>query len=253
MKQDTAIAPGRCPLRHVAIIMDGNNRWAKQRGLRGLAGHQAGVERVRDMLEACKHHGVEVLTLFAFSSENWRRPAAEVQGLMSLFASYLKKEIKPLQDRDVRLRVIGSREHFSNRLQKLIADAEEQTKDGRQTLVLAVDYGGHWDIAQAARKLAAMVESGELRSEQVDEQLMGQQVALADMPPVDLCIRTAYEQRISNFLLWQLAYAELYFSELLWPDFNEAAFEQAVREYHRRQRRFGMTDAQIKAQEKASA
>ena len=253
MSKGITSTTARCPLRHVAIIMDGNNRWAKQRGLASLAGHKAGVERVRDMLEAAKQHNVEVLTLFAFSSENWRRPAAEVQGLMSLFSSYLKKEIKPLKDRGVRLRVIGSRTRFSSRLQKLIAEAEQQTKDGQQTLVLAVDYGGHWDITQAARTLAGQVERGELSSDQIDERLLGQQVELADMPPVDLCIRTAHEQRISNFLLWQMAYAELYFSELFWPDFNEMAFTRAVDDYYHRQRRFGLTAAQIEAEEAESA
>ncbi|UTW46199.1 di-trans,poly-cis-decaprenylcistransferase [bacterium SCSIO 12696] len=242
-----------CPLRHVAIIMDGNNRWAKQRGLGGLAGHQAGVERVRDALEACKKHDVDVLTLFAFSSENWRRPAAEVQGLMSLFASYLKKEVKTLKQKGVALRVIGNRERFSGRLSKLIEDAEQQTLGGKQTLVLAVDYGGHWDIANAARKLAEQVERGELASSQVDETLLGEQISLADLPPVDLCIRTAFEQRISNFLLWQMAYAEFHFSKLMWPDFDEAAFTAAVQDYRHRQRRFGMTAEQIEAEEAADA
>ncbi|MGS2724043.1 polyprenyl diphosphate synthase [Porticoccus sp. GXU_MW_L64] len=242
-------ATNHCPLRHVAIIMDGNNRWAKQRGLGGLAGHQAGVERVRDALEACKEHGVEVLTLFAFSSENWRRPAAEVQGLMSLFASYLKKEVKALKEKGVALRVIGNRERFSGRLRKLIEDAEQQTRGGSQTLVLAVDYGGHWDIAQAAQKIAARVERGDLRSEQIDEHLLAEEVSLSDLPPVDLCIRTAFEQRISNFLLWQMAYAEFHFSKLMWPDFDAAAFGNAVQDYRHRQRRFGKTAEQIEAEE----
>ncbi|WIO75284.1 polyprenyl diphosphate synthase [Porticoccaceae bacterium LTM1] len=242
---------GDCPLRHVAIIMDGNNRWAKQRGLAGLAGHQAGVERVRDVLESCKRHQIDVLTLFAFSSENWRRPAVEVQGLMSLFASYLKKEIKPLKDKGVRLKVIGSRERFSSRLCKLIEEAEEQTKDGNQTLVLAVDYGGQWDITQAAVKLAQKVEKGELSSDQINEQLLAEQMSLADLPPVDLCIRTASQQRISNFLLWHLAYAELFFSDVFWPDFDDSAFNEAVEAFCGRQRRFGMTSAQI--EENASA
>ncbi len=241
------------PLRHVAVIMDGNNRWARQRGLPGLSGHQAGAERVRELFEACKRHGIEVLTLFAFSSENWRRPSQEVQGLMSLFASYLKKEIKPLQDRGIRLRVIGSRKRFSPRLCKLIEMAEEQTRAGERTLVLAVDYGGQWDIAQAARQLAMKVESGELSSAEINEQMMAGEMALADLPPVDLCIRTAGEQRISNFLLWQMAYAEFYFTDVFWPDFDATSFDAAVHEYFRRQRRFGMTSEQVEAGEKARA
>lgn len=253
MTDPNAFNPHNCPLRHVAIIMDGNNRWARQRGLLGPAGHQAGAERVRDMFEACRCHNIEVLTLFAFSSENWRRPVQEVQGLMSLFAAYLKKEIKSLKDRGIRLRVIGSRERFSPRLRKLIEEAETQTKQGERTLVLAVDYGGKWDITQALRTLAARVEAGELNSADVSEQLLAQEMTLSDLPPVDLCIRTAGEQRISNFLLWQMAYAELYFTDVLWPDFDTACFDAAVQEYFCRQRRFGMTSEQVAAREKASA
>lgn len=258
MKDSVVVNPFQCPLRHVAIIMDGNNRWARQRGLAGIAGHQAGVERVRDVIEACKKHDVEVLTLFAFSSENWRRPPAEVQGLMSLFTSYLKKQIKPLKDENIRLKVIGSRDRFSDRLNKLIDDAEQQTAKGERTLVLAVDYGGKWDIAQAAQKLARKVEQGEISSDEINEELLGSEVSLGELPPVDLCIRTAGEQRISNFLLWQTAYAEFHFSDMFWPDFNEAAFDAAVQDYFRRQRRFGMTSEQIEAgadghEEKASA
>lgn len=231
------------PLRHVAIIMDGNNRWARQRGLSGIAGHQAGVERVREILDACDRHGIDVLTLFAFSSENWTRPVTEVRGLMSLFASYLKGEINRLAERGVRLRVIGQRARFSVRLQKLISDAEARTRHGTRTLLLAVDYGGRWEIAEAARKLASRVQAGSLRPEAITEQLLGAQLATADLPDPDLCIRTAGEQRISNFLLWQMAYSEFYFAPMYWPDFDGAAFDVAVNEYHQRQRRFGGSSA----------
>ncbi|MAT52528.1 MAG: di-trans,poly-cis-decaprenylcistransferase [Porticoccaceae bacterium] len=227
------------PLRHVAIIMDGNNRWARQRGLGGIAGHQEGAERVRDALDACDRHNIDVLTLFAFSSENWNRQPAEVRGLMSLFVSYLKSEVHELSERNIRLRVIGQRDRFSSRLQKLIADAEQRTRKGTRTLVLAVDYGGRWDITQAARNLARQVQSGTLLPDQINEQLLAGEVALADLPEPDLCIRTAGEQRISNFLLWQMAYTEFLFSPVYWPDFDGAAFDAAVADYYQRQRRFG--------------
>ena len=229
------------PLRHVAVIMDGNNRWARQRGVAGITGHKEGVERVREVLDACARHRIDVLTLFAFSSENWARPAPEVRGLMSLFASYLKSEVDQLCERNIRLRVIGQRSRFSERLQKLISDAEHRTRAGTRTLVLAVDYGGRWDIVQAAKAMASQVETGNLRPEDINEALFARRLCLADLPPPDLCIRTAGEQRISNFLLWQMAYAELYFPPVFWPDFNGAAFDQAVDVYHQRQRRFGQS------------
>lgn len=235
-----------CPLRHVAIIMDGNNRWARQRGLSGSAGHRAGVDRIRDTLDACQQHGVEVLTLFGFSSENWRRPGAEVRALMALFATYLRKETAELRRRKIRLRIIGERCRFSPRLQKLIVDAERATavSDPALTLVLAVDYGGRWDMVQAARQLAIQVSAGELTPADITEALLGSALCLGDLPPPDLCIRTAGEQRISNFLLWQLAYTEFHFAACYWPDFYGAAFDEAVAEYHRRQRKFGRNDPQ---------
>jgi undecaprenyl diphosphate synthase len=249
----SSIPAGACPLKHVAIIMDGNNRWAKQQGLTGIAGHRAGAERVRDALQSCKKHNVDVLTLFAFSTENWRRPAVEVQGLMSIFAAYLKKEVKELLERDVRLRVIGSRDHLSKRLCKLIDESEVLTRHGKQTLVLAVDYGGQWDIAQAARKLAEKAVAGDLRCEDISEEVFAEQLCGADLPPIDLCIRTAGEQRISNFLLWKLAYAEFSFSSAYWPDFTKTVFDDAVKDYYHRQRRFGMTGEQIDAKGLANA
>ena len=232
-------------LRHVGIIMDGNNRWAKQRGLPGVAGHKAGVERIRDVMQACKARGVEVLTLFAFSSENWQRPPKEVEALMSLFHLYLQREARKLADEGVRLRVIGRRDRFSAKVLKAIEAAEASTAGGATTLVIAADYGGRWDIAEAARKVCEQVARGELSPDAVDEQLLDQHTCLADLPPLDLLVRTSGELRISNFLLWQAAYAELYFCDTLWPDFDETAMHQAVESYFQRQRRFGMTAEQI--------
>lgn len=234
------------PLRHVAIIMDGNNRWAKQRGLSGTAGHEAGVERVRDVLDASEKYDIDVLTLFAFSSENWNRPELEVRALMSLLASYLKKEVKQLKERGVSLRVIGRRDHFSARLNKLIDDTESATAKGVKTLVLAIDYGGRWEITDAARELARQVQRGRIRPEDITEESMQQNMCMPDLPPPDLCIRTAGEQRISNFLLWHMAYTEFYFADCYWPDFDGAAFDMAIRNYQQRQRRFGTRDELLK-------
>lgn len=234
-----SMAAGQHPLRHVAIIMDGNNRWATERGLAGLAGHRAGVERVRDVLEAAQRHDVEVLTLFAFSSENWSRPSAEVRGLLSLFVTYLRSQVSQLIKRGIRLRVIGCRNRFSPRLRKLIEESERRTAQGERTLVLAVDYGGRWDIVRATQSLARRVQSGELAPEDIDEAALQAELCLSDLPVPDLCIRTAGEQRISNFLLWQMAYAEFYFAPCYWPDFDQTAFDRAVADYCSRQRRFG--------------
>lgn len=234
-------------LRHVAIIMDGNNRWAKQRGMAGVSGHKVGVERIRDVMAACQEMGVEVLTVFAFSSENWRRPPVEVEALMSLFLLYLKNEAKALKKKDVALRVIGNRERFSPSIQKAIAAAEELTSGGKTTLVIAADYGGRWDIAEAAKKIAKQVAAGELDIASVTEDSLHQHTCLADLPPLDLLIRTGGEVRISNFLLWQSAYAELFFSNKLWPDFDGAELKQAAASFHERQRRFGLTGDQIDA------
>jgi len=234
-------------LRHVAIIMDGNNRWAKQRGMAGVSGHKAGVERIRDVMAACQEMGVEVLTVFAFSSENWRRPPVEVEALMSLFLLYLKNEAKALKKKDVALRVIGNRERFSASIQKAIAAAEEMTRGGKTTLVIAADYGGRWDIAQAAKKIAHQVAAGKLNPAAITEDSLHEHTSLADLPPLDLLIRTGGEVRISNFLLWQCAYAELFFSDKLWPDFDGAELKKAAASFHERQRRFGLTGDQIDA------
>lgn len=232
-------------LRHLAIIMDGNNRWAKQQGKAGVSGHKAGVERIRDVMSGCKKHGIEVLTLFAFSSENWQRPPKEVEALMGLFMSYLKKEAKKLRQEGVQLRVIGRRDRFSERIQKAIVEAEAIANEGSSTLVIAADYGGQWDMAQAAKQIAEKVAKGELTPQEVNEDLLGQHICLADLPPLDLLIRTGGETRISNYLLWQAAYSELFFSECYWPDFDEAQLDVAVEDFYNRQRRFGKTSEQI--------
>lgn len=234
-----------CPLRHVAIIMDGNNRWAQQRGLSGVAGHQTGVENVRNVLNASRDYGIETLSLFAFSSENWQRPRSEVRGLLSLFATYIRNEARELRDRNVRLRVIGERERFSSGLRKRIEKAEAQTVDGDMDLILAVDYGGRWDITEAARTLARKAAQGTLDPAAITEDMFSEELCLADLPPPDLCIRTAGEQRISNFLLWQMAYTEFYFASCYWPDFGEDAFALAVNEYQNRKRRFGLSSSQL--------
>lgn len=234
-------------LSHVAIIMDGNNRWAKRQGKQGIAGHRAGVERIRDVLAACRENGVEVLTLFAFSSENWRRPSKEVEALMGLFFNYLKKEARRLAKEGVRLRVIGNRTRFSPGLLKAINEAESIAHTGESTLVVAADYGGQWDIAEAARTAAQMAVDGKIEVDDINEQLLSEHISTSDLPPLDLLIRTGGECRISNFLLWQSAYAELYFSPLLWPEFGSDALNEAVDSYRQRQRRFGLTSEQVTA------
>ncbi|MGI9285070.1 MAG: polyprenyl diphosphate synthase [Pseudomonadales bacterium] len=226
--------------RHVAIIMDGNNRWARQRRLPGPAGHKAGVEKVRTVLEACGDYGIEVLTLFAFSSENWQRPKLEVDALMLLFQTYLQQEIDNLIDKEIRLRVIGDRRRFSKKLLRLIEDAEQRTVQfNARTLVIAADYGGQWDITEAAKKIAAKAVEGQITLDSITPDLVDQHICLHDLPSPDLCIRTGGDHRISNFLLWQFAYSELYFTESYWPDFSTKDFETALRDYTSRQRRFG--------------
>ena len=234
--------PSAAP-RHVAIIMDGNNRWAKKRGLKAAGGHHAGVEVIRGLLKCSRERGVKVITLFAFSSENWQRPSMEVQALMRLFASYLDSETKKLHEDGVRMRFIGERGRFSAGLRKQMDYSEQLTRFNTETtLVIAVDYGGQWDIVSAARELAQKVEDGQLRVDDIDITLFDQHTALADLPKPDLCIRTAGEQRISNFMLWQLAYSEFYFCDCLWPDFDETELHRALDAYASRERRFGGRD-----------
>lgn len=240
---------GGQPPRHVAIIMDGNNRWAKRRHLPALAGHKAGVNSLRGVIESCIETGVEVLTVFAFSSENWRRPALEVRGLMELFRLALDREAVKLRKNGIRLRVIGDRSRFSEDLQRRIAKAEALTADcTRLQLNVAANYGGQWDIAQAAQRLAQRCLAGELSPEQIDAEQLDGEICLADQPRPDLCIRTGGEQRISNFLIWQFAYTEFYFTDLYWPDFGRDAMREAIDDFCRRERRFGKTSEQIEAQ-----
>lgn len=226
---------------HIAIIMDGNNRWARQRGLPGAAGHRAGVEAIRNVLRGCRDQGVKVLTLFAFSSENWGRPRPEVRYLMALLARYLRNETRELHSDGVRIRFIGERDRFPGRIQGLIEQTEELTVANTETtLVIAADYGGQWDIARAARELARQVEQGSLRSSDITPEALDREIALVDLPKPDLCIRTGGDHRISNFMLWQFAYSELYFAETLWPDFDEDHLKLAIEDYSGRERRFGV-------------
>ncbi len=234
--------------RHVAIIMDGNNRWAKERRLKGVAGHKAGVDAVKAVVETCAREGIEVLTLFAFSSENWRRPKDEVSALMKLFLFALEREVRKLHRNDIRLRIIGDRSAFNATLQEHMAKAEALTQHNtRMTLVIAANYGGHWDITQATRQVAEMVKSGEVAPSDITDDLIQQHLSIGDLPMPDLMIRTAGEQRISNFMLWHLAYTELYFSPVFWPEFKEDEMRKALQAYAGRQRRFGQTDDQIAA------
>ena len=231
---------------HVAVIMDGNGRWAKGRGLPRVAGHRKGVERVRDMVTACAEKGVKYLTLFAFSSENWRRPVQEVQLLKELFLSALDNEIRKLHKNNVRFRVIGDTERFGEKITTRIRQSETMTqKNTSLTLTIAANYGGRWDIAQACAELARRAVRGEVDPDTITEKSLEPFLSLAGVPEPDLFIRTGGEQRISNFLLWQLAYTEMYFTPVLWPDFDRAQFEQALVSYAGRQRRFGLTGDQI--------
>jgi undecaprenyl diphosphate synthase len=237
---------GTAPPRHVAVIMDGNGRWARSRALPRQAGHKAGIKPVRMMVESCAQRGVEVLTLFAFSSENWRRPHDEINALMRLFVEALRREVAELHANGIRLRFIGQLDALGPELNEAIDEAEMTTRDNaRMELVLAVAYGGRWDLVGAARELAREVEAGKLRSDQIDEGRFEAALATAPLPPVDLLIRSGGEQRISNFLLWDLAYSELYFSNVLWPDFTVAELDAAFGFYASRQRRFGKTAEQI--------
>ena len=230
--------------RHIAIIMDGNGRWAKRRLMPRVAGHRKGVEALRGVIRACAERGVSHLTVFAFSSENWRRPQEEVTLLMELFMRALENEVARLHENGIRFRVIGDLAGFSERIQILIRDAEALTRDNtRLTFTVAANYGGRWDIVQAVKKLMAEGVAGE----DVNEAALTQHLSMAEVPEPDLFIRTGGEQRISNFLLWQLAYSELYFTEALWPDFDAAALDEAIASYRTRERRFGRTSEQVRS------
>lgn len=238
--------------RHVAIIMDGNGRWANARSLPRYMGHREGVKAVRRVVESCLDHGIETLTLFAFSSENWRRPKTEVGLLMDLFVHTLQREVNRLDRNGVRMRFIGERDAFNEKLRSLMDAAEAQTAHNHKlTLVIAVNYGGRWDLAQAARRLAERVAQGQISAQDIDSEALGRELCIADLPEPDLFIRTGGEQRISNYLLWQLAYTELYFTDMLWPDFDKTAFDDALRSFHGRQRRFGRTGDQVEQSDSA--
>ncbi|KRT54457.1 isoprenyl transferase [endosymbiont of Ridgeia piscesae] len=242
---DSTGTPPQLP-RHIAIIMDGNGRWARQRGLPRYAGHPAGVESVRKVVEHCVQQGIEVLTLFAFSSENWQRPKKEVGLIMDLFIRALRKEARRLHRNGVRLRVIGDRTAFPEKLQQRIHEVEALTAaNSGLILQVAANYGGRWDIIRAARRLAWQAAAGEIDVDAIDEQALAAQLAFPDLPDPDLFIRTGGECRVSNFLLWQAAYSELYFTDLLWPEFDAAALDAAIADYSRRQRRFGRTGEQV--------
>jgi undecaprenyl diphosphate synthase len=233
---------------HVAIIMDGNGRWARSRGMPRVAGHRASVKVVRKIVEECAERKVGYLTLFAFSSENWLRPAEEVGVLMGLFLDALVREVADLHRNQVRLRFIGDRESLGAELKQRMQDAEALTAGNLGLgLMVAVAYGGRWDLAQACRSLAADVAAGKLLAAEISEEHIGARLALAGIPDPDLMIRTGGEQRISNFLLWNLAYTELYFTEALWPEFSPALLQQAFEYFAQRERRFGRTSAQIAA------
>lgn len=226
--------------------MDGNGRWARSRMLPRYVGHREGVKAVRRIVETCRNRGINALTLFAFSSENWRRPSDEVGLLMDLFIRTLRKEVDTLHRNGIRIRFIGDHTAFPGDLRELIVQAEDRTRTNSELdLVIAANYGGHWDITQACRRMAASVAAGKLKPEEITTDMIAGEVALADLPAPDLFIRTGGEQRISNFLLWQLAYTELYFTEILWPAFNEQALDEALDSYASRQRRFGRTGEQV--------
>ena len=233
---------------HVAIILDGNGRWAERRNKNRYAGHRTGAQQVHNLVDTCVDLPIKILTLFAFSSENWRRPTLEVKLLLNLFLLMLKREAKKMHADNVRLHVIGDTSIFPTKLQDSIAEVEELTRNNTALLLqIAANYGGRWDITQAVRKLATQVAEGTLQPDEIEEQHITQTLAFPDAPEPDLFIRTGGEIRISNFLLWQTAYTELYFTDTLWPDFDTQAFQLALASFAKRQRRFGRTGQQLKA------
>lgn len=240
--------PARPPPRHIAVIMDGNGRWARAHGKARHAGHRAGVRVARSITRACAQARVEVLTLFAFSSENWQRPVDEVNGLMRLFVEALQREADELHANGIQLRFIGAREQLPEILRRRIAAVEAKTAANTgMTLVLAVAYGGRWDVVQAVRRVAIKLRAGELEPADIDEALLDRHMSLAGLPPPDLLIRTGGEQRVSNFLLWDLAYTEIFFTPVLWPDFTPEELAQAMSFFRQRQRRFGRVAGQLEA------
>lgn len=245
--QNSQLSPDALP-QHIAVIMDGNGRWAKEQGKPRVFGHKNGVASVRKTISTAARLGIKAVTLFAFSSENWRRPEDEVGVLMELFMTVLTTEVKKLHKNQLRLRIIGDKSRFSERLQNKIAQAEQLTKDNTGMLInIAANYGGQWDITQATRSIAEKVAQGELVPSDINDETIRAHLTMSDIPAVDLMIRTGGECRISNFMLWQLAYAELYFTPTYWPEFGEESLVEAVTWFVNRERRFGCTGEQIKA------
>jgi len=232
--------------RHIAIIMDGNGRWAKKKLMPRIIGHRAGVKTVRKVVEYCVQEKIEVLSLFAFSSENWRRPKKEVSMLMELFMGTLQTQVDKLDKNNIRLHIVGDKSAFPEKLQSKIRSAEQQTENNTGlNLVIAANYGGRWDITQAFKKITEKISAGELHAEDINESIINDHLSTAHLPEPDLFIRSGGEERISNFLLWQLAYTEFYFTDTLWPDFNQALLADAINSFKNRQRRFGHTGEQI--------
>ena len=231
---------------HIAIIMDGNGRWAKKKNLLRPAGHRAGLVAVRRVVEACLKHHIPILTLFAFGQENWRRPSEEISALMALFLRALQREVKKLHENNVCLKVLGDKQAFSSKIRSSIEKAEQLTAHNTGLrLNIAANYSGRWDLTHAVQQLLSEIQSGSLSLAAIDETAIEQRLATTDLPPPDLFIRTSGEQRLSNFLLWQAAYSELYFTETYWPDFGEESLLAAIADFKTRQRRFGYTDEQL--------
>ena len=243
---DNPTINGKNTLHHIAIIMDGNGRWAKKRLMPRFAGHKAGLDRVKRIVAYSAKNNLDYLTLFAFSSENWRRPKQEVNLLMDLFAQVLLSEVKKLHKNNIKLQIIGNLTQFSSKLQALICDAVQLTKNNSGlVLTIAANYGGRWDIVQATQQIAREVLAGKLPADQIDEELFESFLCSHILPEPDLFIRTGGEKRISNFLLWHLAYSEFFFTDTLWPDFNDDLYAEAIASYYSRQRRFGRTGEQL--------
>ncbi len=247
------VKPEKYP-QHIVVILDGNGRWAEQRHSPRIVGHRAGVETVRKVVQDCSRLKIKALTVFAFSSENWRRPEKEVGFLMDLFLTSLNKEVNKLHKNNIKIQFIGDTSAFNDKLQKRMRDSEFLTRNNTGlALNIAVNYGGQWDITQAMKKIAVQIENKELSSGDITAETIKRNVCLSDLPEPDLFIRTGGEQRISNFLIWQLAYTELYFTDLLWPDFNQDELFEAIKTFANRQRRFGQTSAQVDASPQAEA
>lgn len=246
MSQLNKINLEKCP-KHIAIIMDGNGRWAKQQGEVRLFGHSSGVEAVREVLKACVDLGVKHLTLYAFSTENWNRPQEEVDGLMNLMVETIANEVSELDESNIRLRSIGDKSRLPNACRNELESAMDATKTNKTLdLILALNYSARWEIVDAAKKIAQKVEAGELNSEDINENVFSNEMCINDIPDPELLIRTSGECRISNFMLWQIAYSELYFTDILWPDFNRENLYEAVIDYQNRERRFGQVSEQLK-------